>query len=105
MEELKIVELKHKIVIAAAFGPSRKKWRILSIERDLRWQLAVDEDPREYTEDECRVQVDLMVSQGGGTIKKPLVAFGILGLIRLVESHHLLVIERRLVVIISVTCI
>jgi hypothetical protein len=31
----------------------------------------------------------------GGTIKKPIRAFGIMGFIRLVESYHMAIIERR----------
>ena len=95
LETLKIIELKSKLVVAATDRLSRRRWRILAIDREPRRQLAVEEDPREYTEEECRAEVGRLIAQGGGTLRKPLTAHGLLGCVCLVESYHLAVVERK----------
>ena len=40
-------------------------------------------------------QVGRLITQGGGTLKKPLTAHGLLGCVRLVESYHLAVVEHK----------
>jgi len=95
LERMQIVELKHKIVLVATDGRHGVRHRILVVDRELPRQLILEEDPCEYTAQECRARLDLLVAQGGGTIKKPVTAYGVLGFIRLVESYHMAVIERR----------
>jgi hypothetical protein len=95
LETLRIFELKHKIVIVATDRLQHEFWRIMSIDRSLPRQLLIDEDPNEYTPEQCRQQVDRLLAEGGGTTKKPLIAYGILGFIRLVESYHMAIIERQ----------
>ena len=95
LESLRIIELKHKILLSATDYRHRERHRIICIDRELPRQLIMEEDAREYTAEECRVQLELLVARGGGTIKKPTSAHGVLGFICLVESYHMAIIERR----------
>ena len=103
VETLHIYELKYKIIVIAEVqhrhGYHRhwddRRHCILAIDRKLHRQLEFEEDPREYTADECRVQIDRLIADGGGTIAKPVTAFGILGFICLVESYHMAIVARR----------
>ena len=103
VETLRIYELKYKIVVIAEVQHRHgddshrddRRHCILAIDRKLPRQLEFAEDPREYTADECRVQIDRLIADGGGTIAKPVTAFGILGFICLVESYHMAIVARR----------
>jgi hypothetical protein len=64
LEFFKIMELKPKILIAATDRLRRHRWRILIIDREFPRQLIIQEDPREYTEEECRAQLNSMIARG-----------------------------------------
>ena len=65
LEFFKIMELKPKILIAATDRLRRHRWRILIIDREFPRQLIIQEDPSEYTEEECRAQLNSMIALGG----------------------------------------